>query len=176
MKALKAIGLFFDRVGCEIQRIKYKKLGIFALIFFILGVFSWIIGGRTDRVTILYIYPRCALPLVYSYILWGFSFAFVGVIFYGIMFTCDRYRRNYSSKIIFFLSVMYLFTLCAHPLFFRALMPFITFLAFLVAIVFCVLALLSSIKISSLWTICISINLVWLAYNAFVALSFSFIN
>ncbi|MBQ7760740.1 MAG: hypothetical protein IJ400_01680 [Clostridia bacterium] len=176
MKFFKIINCFFNRISSEIQKISYKKLGIFSAIFLAIGIISWIVGGRTDRISILYIFPRSALPITYAFIFWAFFFVILGGIIAGIIFGCEKYRRNRAFKIGFLLLITYICTLCVYPLFFRALMPLVSFFMLLLSILFCIFALLESIKLYSLWSICIFLEMLWLIYNAYVTLAFAFIN
>ena len=149
---------------------------IFAIMFLLLGIMSWIIGGKTNRVVLLYSFPRCAIGISFAFIFWGISFALCGCIFCGILYGCERYKRRISYKICLYISLMQIFILTTYPLFFGACAPFIAFLAFLISIFFCILAISSAFKHFSLWTVILSMHLLWLVYNSYVCLAFIFIN
>lgn len=140
------------------------------------GILSWLISGRTDRVSVLYSFPKCAMPITYAFVAWGIFFAVFGCIISGILFSCEKYRRNIVIKITFLLLVAYLCALCVYPLFFRAMMPMVSFFMILLAILFCIFAMIDSFKFNSLWTICIFLEILWLIYNAYTTLAFIFIN
>ena len=176
MKLIKRISCYFDRISYEIRIIRRKHTLIFMGIFLLLGIFSWILGGKTDRVMLLYSFPRAAIGIGFMFILWGFSFMFCGCIFAGIAFSCERYRRHISQKICLYIILMQLFTLIAYPLFFGAIAPFIAFLSLIISIFFCIMAILSSIKFFTLWTVFLSVHILWLFYNAYICLAFIFIN
>lgn len=176
MNVIKKILCYFDRVYCEIKMINIKACGIFSGIFLLLGIFSWIIGGRTDKVRIICVFPRSALPIVYEFILWGIAFAFLGFILGGVLFGCERYRRQIASKIALFIIITHIFTLCVYPAFFGAMSPIFSFVLLLISLMFCALAILSSFKLYSLWTVCLSLYFLWLIYNLYVALAFAFVN
>ena len=176
MKIVKCINSFFDRITHEIRLIKLKLAGITALVFLILGILSWILGGRADRVAILFVFPRSALPLGWAYTIWALSFAFCGFVFAGILFGCEKYKRTLAQKSCIFIVLMFIFTLCAYPLFFGALKPLFAFIAFLLSIIFCILAILSCYRIYSLWTILLGVHFLWLLYNLIISLAFTFVN
>lgn len=176
MKAIKKISCFFDRIDREIRMIKAKALIICASIFLVIGIVSWIIGGRIDRITFFFIFPRCAIKIPFMFIIWGISFAFCGAILAGILCGCEKYRKNQAYKCALFLVIMQVFIYAAYPLFFGASAPFVAFLAFLIAQIFCLLCIISCLKIYSIWTICLIIHFLWLVYNGYVALAFALIN
>ena len=129
-----------------------------------------------DRVNVLYLYPRSAIPLAYAFIFWAFYFITMGTVISGIVFSCEKFKRSRALKIAFLLTVAYACSLCAYPLFFRAMMPLIAFFMLLISVLFCIFAILDSVKLYSLWSICIFFIILWLSYNSFVALAFAFIN
>ena len=176
MKLFKRISCYFDRIYYEIRTIKRKHTLIFMGIFLLLGIFSWILGGKTDRITLLYSFPRAAIGIGFMFILWGISFIFCGCIFAGIAFSCERYRRHIAYKSCLYIILMQLFVLTAYPLFFGAIAPFIMLLALIVAIFFCFMAILSSYRWFSLWTVLLTLHLMWLLYNAYICLAFVLIN
>ncbi len=176
MNIFKRIIRYFDALSHDIRLLNLKNCCIFSVIFFILGIGSWIICGRIDDATIFYIFPRCAISIIYAYILWGISFAFVGFIFAGVIFGCEKYKRANAYKIALFIIIMQVFTYCVYPVFFGAVAPLITFILLLIAILFCFLAIMASFKFYCLWTICISIHFLWLLYNCYVCLAFAFVN
>lgn len=172
----KKIFCFINGINHDLRLLSFKKSGIFSVIFLILGIFSWIIGGRTDRVTIYYIFPRLALPLGCAFFIWALSFAMCGFIFGAVLYGCEKYKRKYAQKIAILIAIMYLFTLCVYPLFFGAMSSILTFFTLLLSTLFCFLAIASSVKIYPLWTIVLGIHFLWLLYNAFLALAFAFVN
>ena len=176
MNALKSVMRYFDQLAHEIRLLNLKKCCIFSCIFLVLGIFSWIVGGRVDKVTVFYIYPRCAIPILYAFLLWGVSFCFCGFVLGGVVFGCEKYKRQKTYKIGFFICIMQMFTLCVYPLFFGALAPLVAFAILLISMMFCFLAIMASFKIYCLWTICLSIQFLWLLYNAYVSLAFAFVN
>lgn len=176
MSIFKKIYSYFDSISNEIKLINLKASIICAIISFFLGIISWIIGGNISKIPIIYIFPRSALPLIFAYILWGVAFAFCGFIFGGIIFGCEKFKKSQAYKIGLFIVIMQIFTFCTYPVFFGALSPLITFILFLIAITFCVLGIVASIKVFSLWTICLIFNLLWLIYNCYVTLAFAFVN
>lgn len=176
MSVLKKIMSYFDHINHEIKMLNLKACAISSGIFLILGIVSWIIGGRTDKVTIIYILPRSALPLIYAFLLWAVAFAFLGFIFGGVLFGCERYRRKSTYKIAFFVVITLIFNLCIYPVFFGALSPIIAFVLLLSSIMFCALAIIASFKVYALWTVCLSLYFLWLLYNAYVTLAFAFVN
>lgn len=172
----KKICCFIDGISHDIRLLNLKKSGIFSLVFLVLGVISWIIGGRTDKVTIYYIFPRLALPIGFAFFLWAISFALCGFLFSAVLFGCEKYKRNRAQKTAVLIAIMFLFTLCIYPLFFGAMSSILTFFSLLVALLFCFFAIISSIKLYSLWTIVLGVHFLWLLYNAFLALAFAFVN
>lgn len=176
MNIFKRTMQYFDKLAYEIKLLNFKKCCIFSIAFLILGVVSWLIGGWVDKVTMFYIFPRSAIPLLYAFILWGISFAFCGFIFGGVLFSCERYRRHKAYKTALFIIVMQIFILCVYPVFFGALAPLMTFVILLVSLLFCFLAIMSSIKVYCLWTICLCIQFLWLLYNSYISLAFAFVN
>ena len=176
MKFLKKVSCFFDRISHEIRLMNLKAMIILSIVFLCGGIISWFVGGSSDKISVFFIFPRSALPLVYAYIFWAISFAFVGFIFGGILFGCEKYKRTRAQKIAIFVFLSFVFSFCVYPAFFGALSPFFAFLLLLVSFVMCLVAIFSSLKFYSLWTICLSIHALWLLYNCFVALSFTFVN
>lgn len=176
MKFLKKISYFFDRISHEVRMIKLKHILISSGIFLILGILSWIIGGGTNRVVLLYDFPRSAISIGFMFILWGISFLFSGAILAGILCGCENYKKHRAYKIALYIILMQIFTLMAYPLFFGAIAPVITLLANITAMFFCLLAVMSSIRLYSLWTVCLCLHFLWLFYNAYICLAFIFIN
>ena len=176
MNVFKKIFNYFDNISHEIKLINLKASIICAITSLIFGITSWIIGGSINKIPIIYIYPRSALPLAFAYILWGIEFAFCGFIFGGIIFGCEKFKRYQAYKIGMFIIIMQIFIFCIYPIFFGALSPLIAFIILLITIVFCFLSIIASIKIFPLWTICLIFNLLWLIYNSYVTLAFAFIN
>ena len=176
MKLIKRISCFFDRISHEIRMIKIKYMLIFALIFLILGIASWIIGGGVNRVMLLYTFPRSAIHIGFMFILWGLSFLLCGTIFAGVLFGCEKYKRQKAYKIGLYIALMQIFTLIIYPLFFGAIAPFIALLSILVSIFLCFLAIISAYRIYSMWTICLGLHFLWLLYNGYICLAFILIN
>lgn len=176
MNIFKKTMQYFDRLTHEIKQLNLKKCCIFSIIFLLLGVISWLIGGWVDEVTVFFIFPRSAIPLLYAFLLWGISFCFCGFIFAGVLFGCEKYRRNKTYKICLFIVIMQIFTLCVYPMFFGALAPLMTFILLLISLLFCFLAIMASIKVYCLWTICLCVQFLWLLYNSYIALAFAFVN
>ena len=176
MKLFKKISYYFDKVVYEIRTIKSQQTLIFMGVFLFLGVLSWIIGGRVDKVLFLYTFPSSAMSIGFAFVLWGFSFILCGCIFAGIAFGCKRYRRIISYKICLYIVLMFLFILTVYPLFFGAKAPFLALISLIVAIFFCLMAILSAYKYFSFWTVSLVLFCLWLLYNAYVCLAFIFIN
>ncbi len=176
MNIIKKIFCYFDHINHEIRMLNLKSCAISSAVFLILGVVSWIIGGRTDKISLIYIFPRSALPLIYAFMLWGVAFAFLGFIFGGVLFGCERYKRQKTYKIALFIVITLVFNLCIYPVFFGALSPIITFILLLASLMFCVLAIMASFKVYSLWTVCLCLYFLWLLYNSYVTLAFAFVN
>lgn len=176
MKLFKKISCFFDRITHEIRMIRLKHMLIFSLVFLISGIISWIIGGGTNRVTLLYIFPRSAINIGFMFVLWCLSFMFCGIVFAGVLFGCEKYRRQRTYKIGLYIALMQIFMLIIYPLFFGATAPFIAFLAIIIASIFCLLSILASFRIYSLWTVCLCLHFLWLLYNGYICLAFIFIN
>lgn len=176
MKLIKRINIFVDRVGHDIRLFNLRKSLIFCTITFLLGIVSWIVGGRADKVMLIYIFPRSAISLGIMYFLWAISFAFLGFLIGGVIFGCEKYKRRESGKIAIFLVLSLLFMLCVYPIFFKCMSPFFTFVFLLIALFFCLLAICSSIRIYSLWSICLMLHAAWLIYNSFLAITITLIN
>lgn len=176
MNIFKKIFSYFDSISHEIKLMNIKSCGIFSALFFILGIITWILSGKTDELVVLFIIPRAALPLPYAYILWGIYFAFTGFIFGGILFGCEKFKRQRSYKIAIFVVLMQIFSLCIYPMFFSIASPLLSFICCLLAVLFCILSIFASIKVYALWTICMFVNFLWLLYNSYVSLAFIFVN
>lgn len=176
MKIFRRINSFFDRLSHDIRLFNARTALLCGLITVTIGIFSWIIGGRADKVILLYIFPRSALSLGTMYFLWLLSFLFVGLIAGGVAFGCEKYKRREVYKILLFLCISYLFTLCVYPIFFKSLSPFITFIVILVSVMFCFLSLLASLKIYSLWSMFLLLHMLWLIYNGYISLSIAIVN
>ncbi len=176
MKFIRKVHCYSDKISHEIRLMNVKKMLISGLIFLLIGIVSWFVGGSPDEVNIFFVFPRSALPIFYAYTIWGISFLFCGIIFGGVLFGCEKYKRGHSSKIALFICIMQLFTICVYPVFFGALSPFIAFLLLLISLLFCTLAIMSCVKLYSLWTMCLSIHFLWLLYNCYLSLAFTFVN
>lgn len=176
MNIFKRILNYFDCVTHEIKQINVKAGLICGIISLILGIVSWVIGGKTANVSLIFIFPRSALPLIYAFILWGVSFIFIGFIIGGLLFSCDKFKRQKSYRPLLFIALMQLVTLCVYPVFFGSLSPFISFILLLIALVFCVFSIISTFKYFPFWTICLIIHFLWLLYNSYIALAFAFVN
>ncbi len=167
---------FINRLTYDIRKIRFKPAIIVAFAFFVLGALTWIFGGSAHRVLIIYVFPKSAMPLGIMYILWGLSFLACGFVLGAILFSCDKYRRQYAYKICVTIVVMQFFTYIAYPLFFGANSPFVTFLTFLISLIFCFFATILSLRIYNCFSLYLIVHFVWLSYNAYVALAFSMIN
>ena len=176
MKVIKRISGFFDNISHDIRLFSLKPSLIIGAITSCLGLASWIIGGRPDKVTLFFLFPRSAISIGFMYILWLISFAFAGIIIGGMLFGCEKFKRREASKAITFIVLSFLLTLCIYPIFFKCLAPFITFVFILAALFFCFLAIMASIRIYSLWSLCLMIHLLWLFYNGYLAFAIALIN
>ena len=176
MRFIKKINFFFDRISHDIRLTNIKFSLIISSITLILGIFSWIVGGRTDKVMLLYIFPRGALSIGIMYFFWALSFITIGIIIGGAASGCEKYKRREAFKTVTFLFLSFLCSLCVYPLFFKSLSPLIAFFVLLVSSFFTFLALISSYRIYSLWTICIVIHLLWLLYNSYISIIIALIN
>lgn len=176
MKLFRKISCFFDRITREIRMIRLKHILIFSLIFLLSGIVSWIIGGGTNRVMLLYIFPRSAINIGFMYILWGVSYIFCGAILAGVLFGCEKYWKHKTYKVALYVILMQIFILIIYPLFFGATAPFLSFLAIVIASTFCLLSILVCVRIYSLWTVCLCLHFLWLLYNGYICLAFIFIN
>ena len=176
MKILRKIGSFFDRIEHDIRLFSLKPSLIICAITFGLGVVSWIFGGSIDRVSLIYIFPRSAVSIGFMYFLWGISFAFVGFVFGGVLFGCEKYKKRETVKILVFVIMSFVLTLCVPSLFFKCMAPFFTFVFILAATLFCFLAITASIRVYSLWSLCLIVHLLWLIYNGYLAFAIALIN
>ncbi len=172
----KKIESYISALYQEIRQINVRACACFGGAFLIIGALSWILGSKSAHLASYYIMPRCALPFFYAHVGWAISFFFVGVIFGGILFGCEKFKRRFSVKIAFLLSFMFLFSLCAHPIFFGNLSPFLAFIVLFASFIFCLLTIIASIKVYKLWSICLVVQLIWLIYNLYTSLAFSFVN
>ena len=175
--------MLFKKIQCyltglyqEIKQINVRACACFGGAFLVIGVLSWLLGCKFVRLSSFYIMPRCALPFFYAHLGWAISFFFVGVIFGGILLSCERFKRRFAVKTVFLLAFMFLFSLCAHPIFFGNLTPFLSFIVLFASLLFCLLTIIASIKAYKLWTVCLFIHLIWLIYNLYTSLAFSFVN
>ena len=176
MKLLRKISNFFERIEHDVRLFSVKPSLIFGAITLVLGILCWIIGGRTDRVYLLFQFPRSAISIGFMYFLWGISFAFIGIMLGGIFFGCEKYKRREAIKTAIFVILSLLFTLCIYPVFFRCAAPFFAFPFILVSALFCFLAIVSALRIYSLWSLCLMIHLIWLVYNCYVTFAIALIN
>ena len=176
MRLFKRINCFVDGIGHDIRLFNPKSSLVFGGITLILGIISWMIGGRGDKMLLVYIFPRIALPLGLMYFMWALSFFLLGMIIGGVAYGCEKYKRKESVKAVIFLVASYIFTLFIYPVFFRSMAPFITFLIIMISVFFCILAIVASSRIYSLWTLCIGIYLLWLLYNSYLSLCVALIN
>lgn len=176
MNLFKKINCFFGSINHDIRLFNPRASFVCGVVSLILGVFSWFVGGRADKVMLIYIFPRSALSLGVMYFLWALSFFIFGMIIGGVMFGCEKYKRKETAKISMFLLIALLFMLCIYPVFFKSMSPFITFLIFLVVEFFSVLAVCSSLRVYSLWTILLIIHSLWIFYNCFLSFAIAIIN
>ncbi len=176
MNIFKRFCCYIDNISHEIRLMNLKASTIFAGIYLVLGIISWVIVGKRSEITLFYIYPRCAMPLALAYVIWAVFFAFCGFILGSILFGCEKYKRHKVYKIAVFLILMQVFTYCVYPLFFGAAAPLICFMSLLVSMLFCIFSIIASSKIFVLWTICLCVNFLWLLYNSYVTLAFLFVN
>ena len=176
MKAIKKISGFFDRIEHDIRLFNLKPSLIIGAVTLSIGIISWILGGRADKVMLFFLFPRSAISIGFMYFLWGISFAFIGLTIGGIIFGCEKYKKRESSKIVTFIIVSFIFTLCVYPTFFRGLAPFITFIFITISVFFCLLAIIASVRLYSLWSICLIIHFLWLIYNGYLAFAIAIIN
>lgn len=166
----------FDRVGIEIKKASLKKLLLFGFLFLFFGALICFAGGEISRIVYLYKRPAGAITYPTMHILWGISFFLSGVIFAGILYGCEKYRRHITYKILLMIILMQLCAYLSYPLFFKATAPFLAFLALAIAIILCIFAIFSSYRIYTLWTTMLVVKCVWLVYIAYIYLGFSIIN
>ena len=176
MKLFRKISGFIDRMGHDIKLFSVKPALIVGGITLLLGMLSWVVGGRIDKVMLIYIFPRSAFSLGLMYFMWALFFLFLGIIIGGVAFGCEKYKRKESVKAVIFLVVSLLFTLLIYPVFFKSMAPFITFIIIFISAFFCLMALMTCSRIYSLWTICIAIYMLWLIYNGYLSLCIALIN
>lgn len=176
MNIFKNFFSYFDSISHEIKLMNIKACGIFSALFLFSGIITWILSGKADELVVFLIAPRAALPLPYAYILWAIFFAFTGMILGGILFGCEKFKRQRAYKAAIFIVLMQLFSLCIYPMFFSVASPLLSFICCLVALMFCILTIMASIKAYALWTLCLFINFLWLLYNSYVSLAFVFVN
>lgn len=176
MRKIRRYFNFFDRLNHEIRMISVKRSIITAFIFLLPAIISWIAVGRIDKVMLLYIFPRCAMPIFLMYIFWGCFFALSGIILAGIVFGCEKFRRNRSYKSVLFIILMQFISYTVYPLFFGALSTWITFFVLLVAQFLSLCAIIASSRSYCLWTVLLTLQYLWLIYNCYVTLAFSFVN
>ena len=176
MNIFKKINCFFDKLSHDIKVFNPRVCLITAGITLLLGIFSWLVGGRADRVMVLYMFPRCALSLGLMYFLWALSFAFIGLVFGGLAFGCEKYKKREITKAIIFLLISFVLTLLIYCVFFKFAAPFFTFIIILMAEIFCFFAIMSSIRTNALWTLCLIFHLIWLGYNGYLSFAISIIN
>ena len=176
LKIIKRISNFFDNISHDIRLFNLKPSLIVGAVTLCLGIASWIIGGRADKVTLFFLLPRSAISIGFMYFLWFVSFAFVGIVLGGVLFGCEKFKRREASKAITFIILSFIFTLCIYPIFFKCLAPFITLIFILVSAFFCFLAIMSCIRMYSLWTLCLMIHLLWLFYNGYLSFAIALIN
>ena len=173
---IKRLSDFFNRFGRDIRLFKLKPSLITAAITLSFGIISWIIGGRGEKVSLFFIFPRSAISIGFMYFLWGISFAFIGFTVGAVLFGCEKYRRQDAIKTVIFIVISFLFTVCFYPIFFRCLAPFVTFIFILVSAFFCFVAIMSAIRLYSLWSVCLMLHLLWLCYNGYMAFAIALIN
>ena len=173
---IKNIVCFFERIERDIRLFNLKPTLITSAVTFAIGFISWLIGGRADRASIFYMFPKSAISIGFMYFLWGISFAFIGLIIGGMLFGCEKYRKREATKATIFVVVSFIFSICIYPLFFKCMSPFITTIFILITAFFCFLAIMSSIRLSSLWSLCLMAHLLWLVYNLYIAFSVALIN
>ena len=172
----KKIENYFSGLYQEIRQINVRACAISGGALLIIGLLSWIFGLKNAHLSSFLIMPRCALPYFYAHIGWAISFFLLGVILGGILFGCEKFKRRFSLKIVFLLGFTYLFSMCAHPIFFGNLSPFLSFIILLASLLFCLLTVIATIKVYKLWSIFLIIELFWLIYNLYCALAFSLVN
>lgn len=156
--------------------IKIKLSVIWGCVFLILGIASWFIGGSINKISLLYIFPRAAMPTAVMFFLWAIAFFSVGFIISGVMNGCEKYKRREVNKLILLLLFSYILFLCVYPTFFRALAPFVCFLILVASAFFLITSILISIRLYSFWSALIILLTVFITYNAYLSLAFAIVN
>ena len=176
MRCFKKLDIMLSRLFCDIRKIKFKHSLIVGAIYFIIGAIVWFFGGNFQRIMLLFIFPKSALPLFIMYILWGVSHFACGFIFGAVIFSCDKYRRQLIYRICIALVLMQTFTFISYMLFFGANAPFVAFLSFLATLFFCVVAILFCFRNFYSCGFFLILHFLWLLYNTYITLAFSIIN
>jgi tryptophan-rich sensory protein len=173
---IKKLNSFFSKIGHDISLFNPRSSLIVSAVTLCFGIMSWLLGGTTDKAMVFFLFPRSVPPLGLMYFLWCISYVFVGIIIGGLLFGCEKYKKNDSLKTVIFLAFSLFFTYCIYSAFFRSLSPFFAFILTFVAEIFCFLALISALRSHALWSICLVIHLLWLFYNGYISLAVLFIN
>lgn len=176
LRLFKKIGCFFDRIEHDVRLFSLKPSLILGGISLCLGIFSWLIGGSTDRALLMLLFPRSAISVGFMFFLWGVSFAFIGIVIGGVIFGCEKYKRKDALKTTVFIVLSFIITLCIHPMFFRSIAPFFTCLLLLVSLIFCILAIISALRLYSLWSLCLMAHSLWIFYNCYLCFAIAIIN
>ncbi|MBQ3589473.1 MAG: tryptophan-rich sensory protein [Clostridia bacterium] len=176
MKCIKTIKNYLKRCSNECRRTQFKLGLLVGAIFLLIAIFVWSFGKNSHRILSIYLFPKFAMPLMIMYVLWSLIYIIIGFSVFSMMFNCESYKKHISQKIIFLICMSVLFSFFSYLLFFSANAPLMTFLMYLVAIVFVALAFVESRKVFTLWTMMIFMYFLWLVYNSIVCLSFLIIN
>lgn len=176
MKCIKTIKNYLKRCSNEFKRTQFKLGLVVGAIFLLIAIFVWSFGKNSHKILSIYLFPKFALPLMIMYILWSLMYIMIGFFVFSVTYNCESYKKHISQKIIFLICMSVLFSFFSYLLFFSANAPFLTFLMFLVAIIFTTVAFMESKKVFSLWTTMIFAYLLWLVYNSILCLSFLIIN
>ena len=167
---------FFSRINKELKTVCTKRALILGLIFLAIGILNWILCSNGVRVACFWQFPRTAMPVFLVYFFWAISYFLIGVLISACFNGIERFRRHLIYKDILVLVIMQVFSYISYSLFWGASAPFLAFLALMIASCACLIEIVSLAKYFSVWTIFLSIHLMWLLYNAYVSLAFAIIN
>ncbi len=176
MKCIRRIKSFCNRCSNECKRINIKVGLLVGALLALIAIFVWSFGNNTHKILAIYTFPKFALPLMFMYIIWAMIYFMLGITVFAVLFNCESYKRYFSQKIAFLLIMSVLFSYFSYLLFFSANAPLLTFIMYLITIVFAILSFVECKKIYILWSIVVMLYIFWLIYNAIISLSFLIIN
>lgn len=165
-----------SRLRCEFQYIDFVKVWIGILIFLFSGILSLWIGGNPRSLLLHLTIPGYAIGVLWLGFFGAIQFSLSGAVF-GILYSHgEAHRKPLAYKGAIQVITMHLFTIFSYPLFFVVLAWNLSLIAVLIALLFCLSAIIVALRVHILSAIALVAHFLWLLYMIFLYGGIIFMN